>query len=347
MCNEADDVESQSDPTSNCAKCRTVGEFVERVAIVLPCLTEADVGQTDGTVDEEVCNSGKGEQPVEEHLATTTLGLVGKRQKTENKLQDNGRNGATLFVNVGEELWCHALNCERLNGTRGGVRGRVGDADNGDGDDGVEDGGEYLDAGVGDGEHKRRVLCACVARSEQSRVVVWNDESENEQVDNVEKGNAPEDLLGGFGDLPDRVRCLGGRKTGKLGTTVGKGRRDKDGAETLEACKGSGVVPVLCTNVPRASRDATAVDDDSKDDETSAGENFDRGEDELDLAISAHAEALNDGQDNEEDGDPDADVVCRPVLNGQAGGGDFKGKNGEPLNRVIPSDGKTPVGGMY
>lgn len=63
--------------------------------------------------------------------------------------------------------------------------------------------------------------------------------------------------------------------------------------------------PVSHADVPSVVRGYTAnVDDDSKDDEAGTGDDLDKADDELDLAVSPDAEDLDDDQQDKQRNDP-------------------------------------------
>lgn len=99
-----------------------------------------------------------------------------------------------------------------------------------------------------------------------------------------------------------------------LRATVCERSRDENSIETLEAVRAcSRVVPVVRAEVVVMSRDTAAVSNDAVDDETNTGKTLEGGEDEVDLAVAPHAEALNGLSDDEENRDPYADVIARSV----------------------------------
>lgn len=84
------------------------------VARYLPGHAEADVGKTHATVDEKNGKTGQREKPVEDHAAV--FGQVDECKATKQQLHDHHIDGATLLVNLGQELGCHtyillALQC--------------------------------------------------------------------------------------------------------------------------------------------------------------------------------------------------------------------------------------------
>jgi hypothetical protein len=72
----------------------------------LPSHAEADVGKADTAVDEENGKTRQGEKPVEDHIAV--LSQVDECEAAEQELHDNDIDGATLLVDLGQELGCHA-----------------------------------------------------------------------------------------------------------------------------------------------------------------------------------------------------------------------------------------------
>ena len=295
----------------------------------------------DRAPDKEVGQTREGEEPAEDGAALG--GLANESDQTEEELDDDAPDGAAGLVNVREEAGGHTALGKSLHGTGRAERARVGNADDGNGDDGVEDGGKDLDTGVLDGQDERRGLGVGTGRAEETVVVGRHDQTEDEQVDDVEEGNAPEHLLGGEGNSLAGVRGLSGRETDKLGTTEGKGSDDEDTSEAIEAVlERTGVVPVLGTEVALVA-DTTAVDDDAEDDETRAGNDLDGAENELNLSVAADTKDLDDGEDDEEDGDPDTLVdILAPELNGNRGGCQLEGENSKPRDGVVPANGKAP-----
>lgn len=198
----------------------------------LPGGAEAYVRDANAHVDEEVGETGEGEQPVEDCAAAR--GFVDKRKEAEQDLQHHARDRAAGLVDVREQLRAHSVAGERLERPRRTVRARVGDAEHADQDDGVEDGRQPVDVGELDGNDKGRTSALRAGRG-QVRGVVGDDEPDDEEVDDVEEGDAPEDLLCGFWDLAARVLGFGCGEAGEFGAAVGEGGGDEDGAEAFES----------------------------------------------------------------------------------------------------------------
>ena len=65
----------------------------------------------------------------------------------------------------------------------------------------------------------------------------------------------------------------------------------------------------------------------------------------LTFAIASYAEDLDYGEDDKEDSDPDAnvDAAIGPEIDRKSSGSDLEGKDGEPLDCIIPAHGETPA----
>lgn len=64
------------------------------------------MGDSDTTVDEDDGETGQGEEPVED--VTTVVCQIDECQAAEEELDDDHGDGATLLVDLGHELGCHA-----------------------------------------------------------------------------------------------------------------------------------------------------------------------------------------------------------------------------------------------
>lgn len=299
------------------------------------------MSQADGAPDEEVGETGEGEEPAEDSAAVGRLSDEG--EETKGDLDQDTPDGTALLVDVGEEARSHTAlghGLHRAGGTEGAT---VGDGDDGNGDDGVENGRKNLDAGILDGKDEGGGLGVGAGGTQEAGVVGRDNEAENEEVDNVEESNTPEDLLASHWDGLARVVGLSGSKTDELSTTKGESGDDEDTSETVEAVlERTRVVPVLGAEVALVAN-ATAVDYDTEDDEADAGSNLDETENKLNLSVSADAKDLDDGEDDEEDSNPDTHVeVIAPELDGDTGGNEFEGQNGQPGDGIVPAHGETP-----
>jgi hypothetical protein len=143
--------------------------------------------------------------------------------------------------------------------------------------------------------------------------------------------------LGGVGGF-------GSSETSKLRSTESKGCGRKDGAEALEGGEGTGVVPVVSSDVSTLGG-TTAVDHDSEDDETDDGDDLDETENEFDyekygliwadlmiedtrltFTVTADTEELNGGKDDEEHRHPDTHInIISPILDRDTRSRDFEG----------------------
>lgn len=135
----------------------------------------------DAAPGEEVAKSGKGEKPVEE-LVADAGSLVDEGEKSKCELEGNSRKWTTFAVNVREDLRSHALGCKSLEGTGRAEGARVGDGQDGNGDDRVEDRGETLHASVLESHDERRGLGVRTGRTEQELRVGRHEKTNHEQV---------------------------------------------------------------------------------------------------------------------------------------------------------------------
>lgn len=229
-----------------------------------------------------------------------------------------------MTINVSEHFGCLILLRKRREGTTRAVDGGVADGQDSYHDDGVEYRRQNLDPSVVYGYDERRsdgIGFAFVLFLQQFFCVVGHEETDNEQGNNVEEGDAPEDLLDSSWERLARVRSLGCSEANKLGSGEGKCSVDKGSTEALEAVvEGSRVVPVFEADVPSIGT-STDVDDDAQDDETDDCGNLDDGEYELGFTIALDTEQIDTHDQGQEDGHPgivvhlsmipEADGVCR------------------------------------
>lgn len=111
------------------------------------------MSEADSAPDEEEGETRKSKKPVENGAALGGLSDVG--QKTESELNDNTVDGTSLVVDVVQELRGMATHGHSLHGTGRSEGTGVCDRQDRDGDDGVEDGGQDLDAGILNGKNER------------------------------------------------------------------------------------------------------------------------------------------------------------------------------------------------
>lgn len=282
---QAHHVQHQPRPAAPRPHQRPERQLAHIPALHAPRVAEAQVGGAHAAPDEEVGQPGQRQQPVEHGGARG--GLVDEGEEAEEDLEDHGGQGAAALVDVGETGRRHAVGGQRLEGAGAAEGGRVGDGEHGDADDGVHDGGQGADAREADGDDEGAVGRVGARGVEQVRVVRRHDQAQDEGVDNVEEEDAPEDLLGRFGQRLARVGGLGGGQADELGPAESEGCRHEDGAEAVEAvAEGAWVVPVAGADVAAVvGGHAAAVDDDAEDDEAQAGGYLDDSEDELDCCI--------------------------------------------------------------
>lgn len=234
-------------------------------------------------VDEEVGNTRESQEPIEKRSAAGTL--VGKRQQAQNQLQNDCWNRPSLLVHIRQEFGRHSIHSEGLNSTSGSIGGRVGNTDDRDSDNGVEDGRQHFDTSKLDGINERRSLGVSTAGPEEDIAIGRDDETQDEQVDNVEEADSPENLFGSLGDLRAGIFGLRCGQTCEFSSSKREGSSDEDRAEALEAIAESLVraVPILSADVATVvGGNTAAVDDYAEDDKACAGETLDQRENKLD-----------------------------------------------------------------
>src|SRR4051794_903794 len=101
-----------------------------------------------------------------------------------------------------------------------------------------------------------------------------------------------------------RVSSLRSGESNQLGSRESEGSSNEHRAQPFEAVvKGTGVAPVLSTNVS-ALGSTTACQDDAEDDETYHCDDLDDREHEFGFTITLDTEQVDGDNDEEEDGDP-------------------------------------------
>lgn len=224
--NQAQNAERQADPATPDTTSRLVGNLIKRVSMGLPSIAEANVRGANGAPDEEVGETRERQEPREDGALVRSQADEG--QQTESDLEQHAPNGAALVVDVSHELGSHATLSHCLDSTGRAESARVGDGNDSQSNNGVEDGGENLDTGVLDGKHEWRCLGVRARSTLKSGVVGTDDETDNEEVDNVEEEDSPEGLLSRLGDGLPGIVGLGSGKTDELSTTKGKSGGHKD-----------------------------------------------------------------------------------------------------------------------
>lgn len=280
LSNEAHTGEEHANPAANDTEGGGEGEFVDIPTVILPCLSEADVGEANTTPNEQGANTGQSQQPVEDDT-TGARGLVDESEKTEGDLEENAVQGTSGLVDVCKELRSHAARSQSLDGTGRAEGCGVGHTDDGNSDDSVHDRWQATNTGILDRDDEGRGLSVGTGGTEQVVRVAGNNQADDESTQEVEDHDTPEDLLGGLGEGLGRVGSLGSSKTAQLCSTEGKGCSREDGAEALEGGERTRVMPVVSSDISTLGC-ATAVDHDTEDDETDDGDDLDETENEFD-----------------------------------------------------------------
>lgn len=310
LSDEAEDVEGETDVRAVHATEGAERDLVQGVALLEPRGAEADVGQADGAPSEKGGETRQGEQPVKDGRALSVE--VNIRQRGEGTDGEDRDERAAGAVNVGEDPGGVALLGERGERAGAAVDGRHTDGQDRDQDDDVHERVVAVEVGVLAHKHERRGgdIGIRVTGAQKARVVVRDQEADEEQTQDVEEGDTPEDLLDGTRERPQGVLGLSCGETDELGSGEGKGGRDEDGAETAEAVsERTRLIPGTRANifVIATAGGATTEDqhegNDHEDDDRSQ---LQHRRPELFFGVTEGAEDVDDENGDEEDGDPNS-----------------------------------------
>ena len=248
LSDEDDDDQAQSDPGSGHAEDGSEGDLVDGVAVVLPSVPEADVGEAYAAPSEEGGETGERLQPVEGDSAAG-----GQGHESQGRPHDDEQSGVERTagaVDVAEEAGGVTLFGERAECAGATVDTGETDGDDGKHDDDVGEVGEADDTGpLGDDDERRGGHVDVAAVSEESGVVVVDEETDEGEGQDVEEGDAPEDLLDRRRERLARVLGFGCSETDKLGSGEGEGCCHEHSAEANESGERAGVLPPLSTLV--------------------------------------------------------------------------------------------------
>ena len=135
--NEAEDVEPETDPGADGAEHGRERQVVGGAAVHGPRFAEADMREADAAPGEEVGQPGDGQQPGED--GASGRGFVDVSQAAEEQGDDEDYVGTAFGVDAGTDRGTHAACAESLHGSRGGKGAGVGNGEDREGDDRVED----------------------------------------------------------------------------------------------------------------------------------------------------------------------------------------------------------------
>ena len=152
-------------------------------------------------------------------------------------------------------------------------------------------------------------MSGCGAFTLVQGTVGGHNQPNEEEVNDVEDGETPNNLLGSPRDLLKGIGRLGSSQSSELSASIGERRRDENGAEALEAVEertvrivpGSSLlallvasietllsIPVCCTKIaPGVRRNTAASNNDGENHEAQASGDLHDAEDELNLFQSA------------------------------------------------------------
>ena len=311
LSNEAEHVEREAEIGAPDAADGLEGDLIERVALLLPGVAEADVGEADGAPGEERGETGQGQKPVEHGRAVGVEVDVGEGAKGEE--EGDRQQRAAGAVDVAEALGRVALLSEGGKRAGAAVDGRDTDGENRDENDDVHEGVEALEVGVlADQDEGRGVDVRIGVGAQQVLIVVGNEETDEEQAKDVEEGDTPEDLLDGAGERLERVLRFSSGKADELSSGESKSGRDEDAAEAAEAVgKSTGVVPqtgALVLVVAAAGGAAAEDQDESNDHEDNNGAQLEHRRPKLLLGVAKGAKDVDDKDGDQEETDPDSCV---------------------------------------
>ncbi|KAG7758144.1 hypothetical protein KL911_001120 [Ogataea haglerorum] len=305
--------------------------------------SESDVAEADGSPREHGRQSRKSEQPVEDFSFLRRGGQ--ETEQSERQGEAHGNERSSLSVDVAKDLWSKVLLGERGNCSGAGVDGGVSDGEHGHHDDHVENGRQHLDSSVFDGNDERRGGGVHRGRAEQSVVGVWHEQADDGERDHVEERDSPEHLFDGRRQRLPRVVGFCSSQSAKLGSGERERSGDEDGTQTLETvCKWAWVVEVLASDVATFWT-ASAVEDDTEDDEADHGDDLDEGEHKLGLTVAPDSEEVDEHNHHVEDGHPRSRVDTRvPEFDCQRGSHQLQREHHEPLQSVVVRHAETPAG---
>lgn len=146
----------------------------------------------------------------------------------------------------------------------------------------------------------------------QIRVVGADANTDDERTEDVEKQDTPEYTTDCLGDVLARVGCFTCSDCHHLDTTVGEGSVDERGPEASKTSSISSADVLLHSTLFPVTETSTVLiwgtsepDDDTAEEETQDGDDLDRCETELGLAINGYGEDVQADDDDDDDGDPD------------------------------------------
>jgi len=183
---EDEEVEDEPGPRAPDGGLGLEGQLVERVALGFPRLPEADVAQADGGPVEDAAEPADGHHPRERLVARLRAGGYDVRDEAEHGREEDGHQRSAGSVDVAEDLGRLATVRESSDRAGGAVDGRVADAEHGDENDCVHDGGDHADARISDRNHKRRGVGVRRARAEEAWIGIGNQASHNRERNHVE-----------------------------------------------------------------------------------------------------------------------------------------------------------------
>merc|ERR1711939_618802 len=278
---------------------------------------------------EKCRQTGQGQEPVEHSNGAACQSNVGDRAKSDNG--DSRPERTSGAVNVLEDWRCVALLGQRSQGTGATIHTRQADGDDGEENDNVDVVAKCWNTAIERGNDEggsRHIKKGAVAN--EALVVVWNQEADEEQGQNVEQCNTPKDLLHSSWQGSLRSLTFRRRKTNKLSTAERKSSSDEDRTQSRKAVrKRARVVPVASSVILIiwGLRAATANENKSNNHENDDCGEFQNRHPEFFFSISKNTKYVDDNDDEQEHSDPDCNIDLLfwiPVSDCQAGNVNFQ-----------------------
>jgi hypothetical protein len=212
------------------------------VTVILPCIPETNVGEANTAPGEECSQTGKRLKPVESDGSTSVQGHEGERRPKED--EDSGPQGSASAVNVREEARSITLLSKRTQCTRATVDTRETDGNDRQHDDDVGKVGESDNASaLGNNDEGRGLDIDEGAIAKEIGVVMFDEQTDESERQDIEESNAPEDLLDRRGQRPRRVLRFSSSKTDELSARERKCSGDKDATESDKAGESARIRP--------------------------------------------------------------------------------------------------------
>lgn len=163
---------NETEPRTVDAKDSAERQFLERVAVICPSLTESDMCETDAAPRKQCSETRQREKPVKDNSTGSSFAHVGNRAKHDNGNGGDERTART--INVCETFGCVALFGESGQSTRASINSRETDGDDGEENDDVDERAKGRDSCVFGDDYEGRGGNINQTGAEKSVVVVFH-----------------------------------------------------------------------------------------------------------------------------------------------------------------------------